>query len=315
MRAWLVALLFGFIAIHATHAADPLRGGRAPAPAVSEPAPSGLLAPLARWQRELNSSISAAFRQVRETGSFAAFASILGIAFLYGVLHAAGPGHGKMVVAAYLTARRDRWLTGIGVGGLISLIQGVCAVLGVGLLAWALRLTHRQVMDHSAVVELVSYLLIALIGAVMFWRAATNRHHEGHHHGPVGTHGHDHDHHHHGHDHHHHHHDHAPQKQDWRFIVAAGLTPCASAVIIMLFALANDAFWLGALAVAALSLGMGGTVAIIGVATVLARDLARKLFATGGARGELVERVMLMLGSFLLLLFGGVLALGAWARM
>ena len=305
--ATLLVVLLAFVCLTSAHAADPLRGGRAPTPIITEPAPAGILAPLARWQRELNMSISAAFRQVRETGSFAAFASILGIAFLYGVLHAAGPGHGKMVVAAYLTARRDRWLTGIGVGGLISLIQGLGAIVGVGLLAWALHLTHRQVMDHSAVVELVSYLLIALIGAVMFWRAATGRHHEGHQHGPVGHQHHDHD--------HGHHHGHATQKQDWRFIVAAGLTPCASAVIIMLFALANDAFWLGALAVAALSLGMGGTVAIIGVATVLARDLARGLFAAGGARSELIERAMLMLGSFLLLLFGGVLALGAWARM
>jgi len=309
MRRWQAVLLFGLLTLGSAHAADPLRGGRAPTTAIAEPAPAGMLAPLARWQRELNMSISAAFRQVRETGSLAAVASILGIAFLYGVLHAAGPGHGKMVVAAYLTARRDRWLTGIGVGGLISLIQGLCAVAGVGLLAWALSLTHRQVMDHSAVVELVSYLLIALIGAVMLWRAATGRHHEGHHHGPGRAHDHHHDH------AHNHHHEPAPQRQDWRFIVAAGLTPCASAVIIMLFALANDSFWLGALAVAALSLGMGGTVAIIGVATVLARDLVRKLFATGGARGELVERVMLTLGSFLLLLFGGVLALGAWARM
>jgi nickel/cobalt exporter len=98
-------------------------------------------------------------------------------------------------------------------------------------------------------------------------------------------------------------------------LLAAGLTPCASAIILMLFALANDAFWVGALAVAALSLGMGGTVAAIGIATVLARDLARRLFTAGGARGELIEQVMLILGSFLLLLFGSVLALGAWARL
>lgn len=306
-RICLAALLLVLTALGSAEAADPLRGRRSespPAPAAEAPA-SGWLVSLARWQRELNASISSGFRQVRETGSLAALAGILGVAFLYGVLHAAGPGHGKMVVAAYLTARRDRWLTGIGVGGLISLIQGVTAVVGVGLLGWLLHLGHRQMIDRSAWIELVSYLLIALIGLVMLWRAAAGRHHEGHHHGP-GEHRHHHD----GHEHRH-----APQRQDWRFIVAAGLTPCASAIIIMLFALANDAFWLGVLAVAALSLGMGGTVAAVGVATVLARDLATRAFAAGGARGELIERVMLLLGSFLLALFGGVLALGAWARL
>lgn len=303
MRVWVVALLLALLALGAAHAADPLRGRRAESAATAEAPAPGWIAPLVRWQRELNASISSSFRRVQETGSFAALLGILGIAFLYGVLHAAGPGHGKMVVAAYLTTRRDRWLAGVGVGGLISLIQGLSAVLGVGLLGWLLHLGHRQMIDRSVWIELVSYLLIAVIGLAMLWRAATGRHHEGHHHGPA-------DHHHHDHAH-----DHVPQRHDWRFILVAGLTPCASAIIIMLFALANEAFWLGALAVAALSLGMGGTVAAIGVATVLARNLATRVFAAGGARGEVIERVMLLLGSFLLALFGGVLALGAWVRL
>lgn len=302
----LLAVLFTLLDAPA-RAADPLRGNRGTA--ATEVAPSGWLAPLARWQRDLNAALSRSFREIGNTGSPAALASLLGVAFLYGVLHAAGPGHGKMVVAAYLTARRERWLAGVGIGGLISLLQGLSAILGVALLAWLFQATHRQVQADAVIVELVCYGLIMLIGAVMFWRAATGRHHEGHHHGPAG---HDHAHDHSGHDHHHHH---PAPRQDWRFILVAGLTPCASAIIIMLFALANEAFWLGALAVLALSLGMGGTVAAIGVATVLARQLATRLAGAGGARGELVERVMLLLGSFLLVLFGGVLALGAWARL
>ena len=60
-------------------------------------------------------------------------------------------------------------------------------------------------------------------------------------------------------------------KLNRRLIVATGLTPCASAIIILLFALANDAFGLGVIAVAVLTVGMAVTIPTIGVLTVLGR--------------------------------------------
>src|SRR5215469_15721392 len=104
MRALACILLTLLALALPARAADPFHSGKPSeaAAAVAVPAFGGrLVAAAARAQRQLNSAISARFGAVATTGSGAALAGILLLSFAYGVLHAAGPGHGKMVVAAY----------------------------------------------------------------------------------------------------------------------------------------------------------------------------------------------------------------------
>jgi ABC-type nickel/cobalt efflux system permease component RcnA len=204
-------------------------------------------------------------------------------------------------------------------GGVISLLQGLTAIVTVFILAAILHGLQKKVQLDGAMIELVSNGLVAILGLVMFWRAVTGRGH-GHHHGPSGAphdHGHDHDHgHHHG-----HRHEPSParpyRKMSFGSILTlfAGIAPCASAIIIMLFSLANDALLIGAVAVLALSLGMGLTVSAIGVLSIVARKFMKR-FATGSsARGEQIERVMAIAGSLAVVGFSGLLMLGAWDRL
>jgi ABC-type nickel/cobalt efflux system permease component RcnA len=170
LRSLLVvlALLLGIAPALAT---DPLTGrGATPQSETAAPFASGVVLRLAQAQRRLNDAISAAFREVRDGGSRGAIAAILGLAFLYGVLHAIGPGHGKAVVASYFVANRARWTGGIAMGSLISLIQGATAIVLVGLLAVVLQWRQLDVLNRATLVEFVSYGLIALLGIVMLWR-------------------------------------------------------------------------------------------------------------------------------------------------
>ena len=54
-------------------------------------------------------------------------------------------------------------------------------------------------------------------------------------------------------------------------VLAAGLTPCASAIIILLFALANGVLAIGIVATLVMALGMSVTVSLVGVSTIAAR--------------------------------------------
>lgn len=287
---------------------------------------NGLLQKLAHQQMLLNERISHQFKAVRDTGSGVAFFTILALAFVYGVLHAAGPGHGKSIVAAYFVANEARWTSGVIMGGVISLLQGLTAIIVVFLLSLVLKTSQMAVENNGAMVEFISYGLVVLIGLVLFYRAVTGKGHN-HSHGPFGQdHGHDHhDHHDCGHDHGHERHEHdrahhpAPARSGSSFrrilTLAAGVAPCASAIIIMLFALANGALLVGTIAVLSLSLGMGLTVSLIGVLSILARG-AMKRFAGGEtAAGERLERVLAIGGSVLVVGFAGVLMLGAWVRL
>jgi ABC-type nickel/cobalt efflux system permease component RcnA len=290
-------------------AADPFHSGKPSETAAAVAAPTfggRLVAAAAKAQRQLNSAISERFDRVGATGSSTALAGILLLSFAYGVLHAAGPGHGKMVVAAYFVGRRERWVKSILFGSLISLTQGVTAILIVGALALALRLAQADVLGNAAIVETASYALIALLGLWMLWQAIA-----GHGHGDEGR---NHD----GHDHSHGHHHHAPpagRDAGPLLIVTAGLTPCASAIIVLLFALANSVFLVGVGAAMAMSAGMAITVSAIALLSVLARDLAQRLFG-GSPRWALrLERGLAILGPVLLVACSALLFLGAWSQL
>ncbi len=321
-------------------AADPFTGGRSTSPAAVSTGTvgSGLWAELAKLQRGLNSSISSEFKVVRDTGSHTAIAIILGIAFLYGVLHAAGPGHGKSVVAAYFVANEARWTSGVVMGGLISLIQGLFAIAMVFLFSLLLNWKEFEIQNRSALVEFVSYGLVVLLGGGMLYRAIANKG-CGHDHGPPASavpHHHDHDGH--GHDHHDHApHDHAPHDHghpvqaraavaacghvhgpvamDPKLILAAGLTPCPSAFLILFFALANGVLGIGVIAVLALSIGMGMTVSGIGVLSIIGRGFLTRVFGGSGHGGVRLERGLSIAGSVLIVAFAGLLMLNAWAGL
>ncbi|HVM81498.1 MAG TPA: hypothetical protein VMU06_20925 [Stellaceae bacterium] len=335
LRAIFIALLLA-LALAPAATADSITGRGAPpeSAGASLPFANGFMMRLAAAQKHLNDTISAEFRSVRDGGSRLAILAILGLSFLYGALHAVGPGHGKAVVASYFVANRARWTAGIVMGSMISLIQGVSAIAMVGLLAILLQWRQFEVLNRTASVEFVSYALIALLGAVMLFRALTGR---GHHH--------DHEHHHHA-DHvplpsgersgegagasHETHHAAAshpgphpggergkarPPRLDLKLVIAAGLTPCASAIIILLFALANDALGVGIAAVAVLSLGMALTVSTIGVASVLGRHTLLRVLDAVGVKSHRFEQSLAAVGAFCIVAVSSLLMLGAWYRI
>lgn len=207
-------------------------GGRAAAPAEDKqlftlPAP---VRAVFRWvadqQRTLNDFMGDKLRESKGDGGFVAALVLLGASFLYGVLHAAGPGHGKLVVASYFTARQAPLATGILMGTIIAATQAVVAILAVGILAVLVGRRQMDVMNDVNVLEIISYGVIFVIGAYMTVCAIRGREAFGHDHGPpastfdepptpAATHAPHHDHLHHdhgGHDHHdhghHHGHDH-----------------------------------------------------------------------------------------------------------
>ena len=307
--AFLSALLALFVSLIAVVKADPLTGhGGPPEASVSDQLPlfQSAMTRMMAMQREMNDEISAAFHDVEENGSQRAIMLILALSFLYGVLHAIGPGHGKSVVASYFVANQARWASGIVMGGLISLIQGASAIVLVGLLAIVLRWRQFDVLSHATLVEFVSYGLIAALGLAMLYRALTGA---SHHHGIGHEHGSDHEH-----DNHAASHSHEPTL-DRRLILATGLTPCVSAIIILLFALANEALGLGVAAVVALSIGMALTVSAIGVATVLGRQAMIHVVDRIGVQTHRLEQGLAVIGAVVIVAASSLEMVGAWYRL
>ena len=211
------------------------QGGPFGAPRTQAPAPpvGGVLGWIFTKQAEFYRQFSSLLRAAKADGSAAW--SLLGLSFLYGIFHAAGPGHGKAVISSYIIANNETWTRGVVLSFASALLQALVAVAVVGLAAALLNATAATMGRAVNVIEIVSYSLIIVIGVRLLWvkgraflallhtlhrpaavgAAVTPRDHDHAHHGHAHNdhdHGHDHahdnDHHHHG-GGHAHHHDHA----------------------------------------------------------------------------------------------------------
>jgi len=268
----------------------------------------------AEYQRRINHVLSTSLRDVQSgTGSLALW-TLVTVCFGYGVVHTLGPGHGKAVVVAYFldSSRPRAWIEGIFAGGWIAFTHTLAALLLAGALKLSSTVGLLGAMREVRNVEIVSYTLILLVGFWRLWAGITGRLHEH----PHGDHGHDH--HHHGHDHghdhahEHHHHDHAPPQRTiagWLLLTAAGIAPCAGALIIILLAIALDVLWAGVVGVIAIALGMAVTLAAIGMASMVAHRL---IIAEG--RSQEIGRFTAIAASLIVIATGGTLLLGSLER-
>jgi len=124
-------------------------------------------------QRWIQSALAGAIRQLRADRA-GALAALLGLSFAYGVFHAAGPGHGKMLIGGYGMATRIRLAPLAAIAILSSLAQATVAVAlvyaGITLFGWT---RDRLVEGTDQVTAPVSYAIVALIGLwlmVRGWR-------------------------------------------------------------------------------------------------------------------------------------------------
>ncbi|MFF2227579.1 nickel/cobalt transporter [Streptomyces globisporus] len=129
------------------------------------------------------------------------------LALVLGASHAAMPGHGKTIMAAYLAGRRGTRRDALTVGATVTLTH----TAGVLVLGLALPVsTHLAGETVLMWLGAASGLLVTGIGLWLLTGAVRGRpQHNHHHHGPGHGHSHSHVDHHHGHGHGHgHHHDH-----------------------------------------------------------------------------------------------------------
>jgi nickel/cobalt exporter len=93
-------------------------------------------------------------------------------------------------------------------------------------------------------------------------------------------------------------------------VVAVGLRPCSGAIIVLIFALAQDLFWTGIGATLIMGLGTAATVAAIATVAVSARDVASRVAKTRAGVGMLTMRAIEVGAAMLIVAFGILLLTG-----
>ena len=284
------------------------------------PQQTGFMGWIFAQQAAFYREISAAIKAAKADGS--AVWPLVTISFLYGVFHAAGPGHGKAVIASYMIADNATWKRGALLATISALVQALVAIAVVGIAALVLGATARQMAGAVRWIEIAAYSLIILFGLYLLWQKGRffaaawrgNTSHDHHH-----DHGHAH-HHHHDHAHDHHGHSHGPEPaelkgRDWfkRGLVAsvaAGMRPCSGAILVLVFALSQGIFLSGIAATFAMAVGVAITVTLIALLAVFGKALAVKISGAMGGRGDLALRAIEVFGALLVIAFGLLLLTG-----
>lgn len=265
------------------------------------------------WAREKQQAfygkLSATLRQMKGSSPMAATWTLVLLSFGYGVFHAAGPGHGKAVISAWLLATENELRRGVLISFLSALIQALTAILLIGILFLVVASVGSTARNVAGVLESASYGLIALLGGYLVWSAAgmlrpvrakpaavpafagaatttrqsislsdfagfepkQNHAVADHVHGPDCGCG----------------HAHLPAAKDlrgdWSFAkafsiaFAVGIRPCTGALLVLVFANGLGLYWAGILSTFAMAVGTFITVSVIAAVAVYSKKLAARM--------------------------------------
>jgi ABC-type nickel/cobalt efflux system permease component RcnA len=123
---------------------------------------TGPLGFLVVWQEQFYKSLTAELGLLKH--DWTAFRVLGGLSFLYGIFHAAGPGHGKVVIGSYMLANERQMRRGIVLSFGSGLLQAVVAVAVVGVAA-AVWQVSTSAMDLAVIwIERGAYALMVLLG-------------------------------------------------------------------------------------------------------------------------------------------------------
>ncbi|HBT3337354.1 TPA: nickel/cobalt transporter [Klebsiella pneumoniae] len=204
------------------------------------------------WQRSLNLELSRLLQAVAENPA-AAGLSLLGFSFVYGVLHALGPGHGKIVITTWLATHPAKLKSSIGLTLAASLLQGLVAIALVG--ALGLLLCWRALKKLRLLLRRPTF-------------TAFTPHHVHNEHCGCG-------------------HQHLPAPEqlqagdDWRaraaIVLSMGMRPCSGAIMVLLFSKVIGVFGWGMAAALAMAAGTSLTITALALLVHGFRQLAIRL--------------------------------------
>ena len=239
-------------------------------------------------QRVLYERMAVLSREIKEEEQVGPLALLLGIAFLYGLIHAAGPGHGKAFAASFIIAKGPALKQALLLGNMIALFHGLSAVVLVLLIKLVLVALTGQAMDQvEYVTKISSYGLITLIGLFLLSSAVLKY-----------------------------------RKKDtpsirpprevnlWVMALTIGLVPCPGVVLVLLFSISLGMLWVGILMAGFQIAGMALTISIVTVMVTGGRQGGLGLLGNNEKAVPVLESILEMLAGLSLLALGIVFLWG-----
>ncbi|EJF07793.1 ABC-type uncharacterized transport system, permease component [Thiovulum sp. ES] len=188
-----------------------------------------------------NSEIASLFRELKNEESIGTILMIFGFATFYGVVHALGPGHGKLLVASYLMTRENSYKKAFKLGYMISGIHAISALSITLVIYFILEATiSKSFAEASSVTTQISGYLILAVGIYMIYEKFFVKEESGVE--LLKT-----------------------DKKDFGIAFAVGIVPCPGVMTITLFSIIVSKVYIGIISAILMSLGMGLTISLAGI--------------------------------------------------
>jgi ABC-type nickel/cobalt efflux system permease component RcnA len=251
---------------------------------------------IASIQHSLNNRLSQLTRTIKEKKDARSLLVLIGISMLYGIIHALGPGHGKIIMVSYALANPLKLKNGILLGVSIAFLHAISAIVFVSVVYLILKMSYFSSFgSQKRLISLVSYGLVSLLGVFLLTRALIRinkrRNAENGYSNHVKK---------------------AGNTKAFELLTVAlliGLVPCEGALFVLIFSISMDIYHVGILLVLVIGFGMAIT---IGATGVIAIGLRKSLLVVSSRRRNLaylLESIFEVGGGALVLILGSMLFL------
>ncbi len=246
---------------------------------------------IALLQRSLNKRLAELTKELKEKKSTKLLFFIIFITFIYGVVHALGPGHGKTLTFSYFLSEETNIRKGIAVGCIIGFLHALSALTLVLILYFTIKKAYlHNIESMSRTIKIISYSLIAGIGLFLLIkniydtkRRKTIKDKEI-----------------------------RPFQSAIPFSFAVGVIPCTGATIVLLFSLSLGVLKIGIISTFFMALGMATTISSVGVLTILAKDSFKRILLRKVKLNFILQKIFSFGGAFLIFALGAILLLGVY---
>ena len=262
----------------------------APIPVIS----NKVFAKIIIWQHKLKTKMSSLVRQAESTGSIKPLLLLIIAAFAYGVIHAAGPGHGKAIALSYVLTQRPSYIQGMLFSNCTALFHGASGIVFVLVIRFILKTSIIKNLETvTTITRNISYSIIACFGLGIFIHSIyklikknDQKQHisetfkSGKYTNPVLL----------------------------AFVV--GCVPCPGVIMVMLFTLSMNLIALGIILGIAISIGMAITVSSVVLITISGKIVSLTAISKNSKRSFFIECGIEVFAGLLLMTLG-ILFLGA----
>jgi len=208
---------------------------------------------LSQTLQNLTSDMQDLLKDIEKSNSFMSYFWLLSFSFLYGILHAIGPGHGKSLISSYFLREKSSHLKALGMSSLIGVVHTFSAFLLTLVVYYSVNTFLGSLFsDIEKMATKISAVIIISIAVFLIYKKIIKYKHQSHC-GCSGC---------------------KTQSTDIGVILAAGIVPCAGTVTIFIYTMSLNLYFIGFLSAIFMSLGMSLIIYLTALLSIKIRDKA-----------------------------------------